>query len=140
MPDSRTRWLVILSISFIVVGLLSFAYWWLYGRNYQSTDDAYVAGDLVNVMSQVTGTVISIGADETDLVQVGQELVTLDGTDAGIALRDSEARLARAVRQVRTVFANRDQLEALVAQRGADLRRALVGARGPALGRTYQAE
>ena len=83
-----------------------------------------VAGDLVNVMSQISGTVVSIGADETDFVQAGQELVRLDSSDAEIALRDAEARLARAVRQTRTVFANRDQLEAVVAQRRADLSKA----------------
>jgi membrane fusion protein (multidrug efflux system) len=120
----RGRWLLIVAALFVVIGLLSFGYWYLYARNYQDTDDAYVAGDLVNVMSQVNGTVVSIGADETDLVQAGQELVRLDSTDAEIALRDSEARLARAVRQVRTVFANRDQLEAVVAQRRADLSKA----------------
>lgn len=121
---TRRRWLLGVTASFVVIGLIAGAWWWLYGRHYQSTDDAYVAGDLVSVMSQVTGTVISINADETDLVKAGQELVRLDGTDTEIALRDSEARLARAVRQVRTVFATRDQLEALVAQRRADLQRA----------------
>jgi membrane fusion protein (multidrug efflux system) len=120
----RGRWLVIVILAVLVIGLLWLGYWYFYARNYESTDDAYVAGDLVNVMSQVSGTVISIGADETDLVQAGQELVRLDSTDAQIALRDAEARLARAVRQVRTVFANRDQLEAVVAQRRADLRKA----------------
>src|ERR1700753_129598 len=124
-PQSRRgRWLLIVAIVFIVVGLLAFGYWYLYARYYQDTDDAYVAGDLVNVMSQINGTVVSIGADETDLVQAGQELVRLDSTDAQVALRDSEARLARAVRQTRTVFANRDQLEAVVAQRKADLSKA----------------
>jgi membrane fusion protein, multidrug efflux system len=120
----RGRWLLSALAAFAAVGLLLFGYWYLYARNYQSTDDAYVAGDLVNVVSQVSGTVVSIGADETDRVQVGQELVRLDSTDAQIALRDSEARLARMVRQVRTVFANRDQLEAVVAQRKADLSKA----------------
>jgi len=120
----RGRWLLIVAVTFAVIGLLAFGYWYLYARNYQDTDDAYVAGDLVNVVSQVSGTVVSIGADETDLVEAGQELVRLDNTDAEIALRDSEARLARAVRQTRTVFANRDQLEAVLAQRRADLNKA----------------
>jgi membrane fusion protein (multidrug efflux system) len=124
LQTRRGRWLLIVAVIFVVIGLLSFGYWYFYARYYQDTDDAYVAGDLVNVMSQVNGTVISIGADETDLVQAGQELVRLDGTDSEIALRDSEARLARAVRQTRTVFANRDQLEAVVAQRRADLSKA----------------
>jgi len=120
----RGRWLLIATTFFILIGFLWWAYWYFHARFYQDTDDAYVAGDLVNVMSQVSGTVISIGADETDLVQAGQELVRLDSSDAEIALRDSEARLARAVRQTRTVFANRDQLQAVVAQRRADLRKA----------------
>jgi membrane fusion protein (multidrug efflux system) len=120
----RGRWLLIAAVAFVLVGLLWWAYWYFYARYYQDTDDAYVAGDLVNVMSQVSGTVISIGADETDFVQGGHELVRLDSSDAEIALRDAEARLARVVRQTRTVFANRDQLEAVVAQRRADLSKA----------------
>jgi membrane fusion protein (multidrug efflux system) len=120
----RGRWLAVVTTIFAVAGLGILGYWYFYARNYQETDDAYVAGDLVNVMSQVSGTVVSIGADETDLVEAGQELVRLDGTDAEIALRDAEARLARVVRQTRTVFANRDQLEAVVAQRRADLSKA----------------
>jgi len=124
LQTRRARWLLIAALVFVLIGLLWWAYWFFHARFYQDTDDAYVAGDLVNVMSQISGTVVSIGADETDFVQAGQELVRLDSSDAEIALRDAEARLARAVRQTRTVFANRDQLEAVVAQRRADLSKA----------------
>ena len=120
----RRVWLTVVGITVAVVALGAFAWWWLYASRYQSTDDAYVAGDLVGVMSQVQGTVVSIGADETDRVQAGQELVRLDATDYRIALQEAEQQLARAVRQVHTVFANRDQLRALVAERQADLERA----------------
>jgi membrane fusion protein (multidrug efflux system) len=120
----RGRWLAMVTVAFAVAALGFAGYWYFFASNYQETDDAYVAGDLVNVMSQVSGTVISIGADETDLVRAGQELVRLDNSDAEIALRDAEARLARVVRQTRTVFANRDQLEAIVSQRRADLNKA----------------
>ena len=106
------------------MALLVLAWWLLYARFYEGTDDAYVAGDLVNVMSQVSGTVVSIGADETDRVEAGQELVRLDATDARIALQDTEQQLARTVRQTRTVFATRDELRAVLDQRRADLARA----------------
>ena len=122
--QQRRTWLTILGIAVAVVALGAFAWWWLYASRYQSTDDAYVAGDLVGVMSQVQGTVVSIGADETDRVQAGQELVRLDATDYRIALQEAEQQLARAVRQVHTVFANRDQLRSLVAQRRTDLEHA----------------
>jgi membrane fusion protein, multidrug efflux system len=120
----RRTWLAALTAGLIVVALGAAAWWFLYASRYQSTDDAYVAGDLVNVNSQVSGTVISIGADDTDRVQAGDELVRLDATDARIALQEAEEQLARTVRQVHTVFANRDQLLAVVGQHRADLDRA----------------
>ena len=124
LPDRRRRWLLALGAAIALLGLIWLAWWLRYSRLYESTDDAYVAGDRVNVMSQVSGTVVSIGADETDLVEGGQELVRLDATDARIALQDAEQQLARTVRQTHTVFANRDQLRAVVAERRADLGRA----------------
>ncbi len=124
LRQRRQRWLIILTVALILVALAVSAWWLLYAINYQNTDDAYVAGDLVNVMPQVSGTVVSIGADETDLVKAGQELIKLDPTDARIALQDAEQQLARTVRQTRTIFSNRDQLLAVVGQRGADLNRA----------------
>lgn len=124
MQRRRTRWLVIVAAAVAVAGVIAAAYWFLYARHYEETDDAYVAGDLVNVSSQVSGTVVSIGADETDFVQRGQELIRLDDTDARIALQEAEDQLAKVVRQVRTVFTSRDELTAVLAQRQADLNRA----------------
>jgi membrane fusion protein (multidrug efflux system) len=124
LQQRRRTALAVLGVALAVIALASVAWWWLYASRYQSTDDAYVAGDLVGVMSQVSGTVVSIGADETDRVQTGQELVRLDATDYRIALQEAEQQLARAVRQVHTIFASRDELSALVAQRRADLDRA----------------
>ncbi|HEY8052423.1 MAG TPA: HlyD family secretion protein [Steroidobacteraceae bacterium] len=126
MQERRRTWLVIAGVALVIIAIVTFLWWWLYASNYQSTDDAYVAGDLVGVMSQVTGTVVAIGADETDRVQAGQELVKLDGTDERLALTAAEQQLARTVRQVRTVFANRGQGRAVVGQRRADLDRALA--------------
>jgi len=124
LRQRRRLWLVGLTLALLVIALLAAAWWFGYARFYESTDDAYVTGDLVNVMAQVSGTVVSIGADETDRVQAGQELVRLDSTDARIALQDAEQQLARTVRQTRTVFANRDELAAVVGQRRSDLAKA----------------
>src|SRR3569833_447477 len=124
MQQRRTRWLLIVTSAFVVVGAVAAAYWLLYASHYEETDDSYVAGDLVNVSSQVSGTVVAIDADETDFVQEGQELIKLDDTDARIALQEAEEQLAKVVRQVRTVFTSRDELKAVFAQRQADLNRA----------------
>jgi len=124
LEQRRRTWLVGLTVGFGVLTLVGSAWWLLFASHYQSTDDAYVAGDLVNVMSEVNGTVVAIDADENDLVQAGQELVRLDATDAKIALEAAESQLARTVRQTHTVFANRDQLAAVVSERRADLSKA----------------
>jgi len=137
LRSRRARWLLIVVAVFVIVGAGAAAWWSLYGRFYESTDDAYVAGDLVNVSSQVSGTVVAIDADETDYVQAGQEVVRLDDTDARIALQESEDQLAKVVRQVHTVFTSRDELSAILAQRRADLSRAQSDlARRKSLGRS----
>jgi membrane fusion protein, multidrug efflux system len=123
MRSRRTRWLIIVLVAFAIIGGAATAYWGLYGRFYEDTDDAYVAGDLVNVSAQISGTVVGIDADETDYVRMGQEVVRLDDTDARIALQEAEDQLAKAVRQVHTVFTSRDELNAVLAQRRADLSR-----------------
>ena len=64
-PQRRHAWLALLAVGLSAIALVGAGWWLAYGRYYQSTDDAYVAGDLVNVNSQVSGTVVSIGADET---------------------------------------------------------------------------
>jgi membrane fusion protein (multidrug efflux system) len=51
-------------------------------RHYEETDDAYVAGNQVQIMAQVSGSVTKVWADNTDFVQQGDPLVTLDQTDA----------------------------------------------------------
>ncbi|MGB6604301.1 MAG: efflux RND transporter periplasmic adaptor subunit [Steroidobacteraceae bacterium] len=126
LRQRRRTWLVGLTVGVIVVALLVTAWWWLYASRYESTDDAYVAGNLANVMTQVSGTVVRIDADENDRVLAGQELVRLDPTDMRIALQDTEQQLARTVRQVHTVFANRDQLRAVVMERRSELDRTLA--------------
>src|SRR5580658_1812777 len=124
LRQRRRVWLTVLTIGLVLIALAVLVWWVAYARYYESTDDAYVTGDLVNVMSQVSGTVVAINTDETDRVQAGQELIRLDATDLRIALQDAEQQLARTVRQTHTVFANRDQLAAVVSQRQADLARA----------------
>jgi len=108
----------------LVVGATYAAYWWTIGQYAETTDDAYVAGNLVNVSPQISGTVTAIDTDETDLVQQGQPLVRLDDTDTGIALDQAKANLAEIVRQVRQMFETAGQLRATVALRQSDVDRA----------------
>ncbi|HYA66659.1 MAG TPA: efflux RND transporter periplasmic adaptor subunit, partial [Burkholderiaceae bacterium] len=107
-----------------VVGIGAVLYWFLVARNYEDTDDAYVGGRVVTITPQTSGTVIAIGADETDTVTPGQMLVRLDPADAHIDLLGREAQLAQAVRETRTLYANNEVLQANVSLREAELERA----------------
>jgi membrane fusion protein (multidrug efflux system) len=108
----------------LVAGLAYAAYWALYLNHFESTDNAYVQGNVVQLTPQVAGTVIAIAADDTDFVKAGQSLVKLDPADARVALEQAEAQLAQAVRETRTLFVNNGTLKAQIAAREADLARA----------------
>ncbi|MFV3307180.1 efflux RND transporter periplasmic adaptor subunit [Pseudomonas sp. NY15181] len=122
--SKRKRWLLILLAVVVLAGLASVAWQILYGRWHEDTDDAYVNGNVVQITPQITGTVVSIGADDGDLVQKGQVLVKFDPSDADIALQQAEANLARTVRQVRGLFSNVDGYKADVAAKKVALAKA----------------
>jgi len=100
------------------------SYWLLSARFYESTDDAYVNDDLVQITSEVPGTVMVLSVDDTQGVRRGQTLLELDPADAEVARSNAEARLAGTVRQVRTLFATAEQLRARIIDREIVLRRA----------------
>ncbi|MCY1264062.1 Multidrug export protein EmrA [compost metagenome] len=104
--SQRKRWLLILLAVVLIAGAASASWEYLVGRWHEHTEDAYVNGNVVQITPQITGTVVSIGADDGDLVHKGQVLVRFDPSDADIALQQAEANLARSVRQVRGLFSN----------------------------------
>ncbi len=117
---ARRKGLLILG-TVVGIGLLIYAVYWLaYARHFEDTDDAYVASDVIQISSEVPGTVLSVNVDDTQSVQRGQVLVQLDPADAKVALDAAEADLARSVRQVRALFAQTSQLKSQLAERQAD--------------------
>ncbi|MBS0321169.1 MAG: efflux RND transporter periplasmic adaptor subunit [Proteobacteria bacterium] len=121
---ARKRWLTIALTAFVLAGAVFGAWWWTTQRFLQKTDDAYVNSNVVQITPQISGTVVAIGAEDTQFVHAGQPLVQLDQADARVALDQAEAQLAKTVREVRTQFATSGQLQASVAVREADLSRA----------------
>ena len=121
---ARRRWISIVVAAFVVLGAAYGAYWALALRYTQSTDDAYVNGNVVQITPQIAGTVVSIAADDTQFVKEGDTLVQLDPADAKIALEQAEAKLAHAVRDVRGLFATTGRLQANVDRSSADVARA----------------
>ena len=115
--NARRRGLTLIAAATGVCALIWGGWHWFNGRHHQSTDNAYVAGNVVQITPQVGGTVVAIQADDTDFVKAGQVLVKLDPADARVALEQAEAQLAQTVREVRTLFANSGALQAQVQAR-----------------------
>ncbi|KPW88880.1 HlyD family secretion protein [Pseudomonas syringae pv. coryli] len=121
-PKSGKRKFMLIGLAIVVV-ILALGIWaWyeIYGQWSEETDDAYVNGNVVEITPLVTGTVISIGADDGDLVHAGQVLLKFDPSDAEVSLQSAEANLGKVVRQVRGLYSNVDGMKAqLAAQRAA---------------------
>jgi len=121
---ARRRGLTVIAATVALASLAWGGWHWFNGQHVQSTDNAYVAGNVVQITPQVGGTVVAILVDDTDFVRAGQPLVTLDAADARVALEQAEAQLGQTVREVRTLYANNSTLQAQVRLREADLARA----------------
>lgn len=126
----RKTALMILAVVVIVIGIAYLTYWFLVLRHYQETDDAYVAGNQVQVMAQVSGSVNTVWFDNTDFVKKGDVLITLDKTDAEQAFEKAQTALATSVRQTHQLMINGKQYQATIelqktalAQAESDLRR-----------------
>ncbi|MFJ2386546.1 HlyD family secretion protein [Pseudomonas koreensis] len=123
-PRKRKVMLLVLVVVVLLAGAGVWAYHEFIGRFNESTDDAYVNGNVVEITPLVTGTVVSIGADDGDLVHEGQVLVNFDPNDAEVGLQSAQAKLARTVRQVRGLYSNVDGMKAQVNAQQAEVQKA----------------
>ena len=121
---SRRRNLKVLAAVVAISGVGYASYWYWHARFFESTDDCYVNGDVVQITTEIPGTVIHLHADDTQSVAQGQPLLELDPADAEVAVSNAEANLARAVRTVRALFAQADQLRAEIRDREVEFRQA----------------
>lgn len=145
-PASKKRqrkfWLLLLTFIFVIIGVAYLVYWFLVLRHHQETDDAYVAGNQVQIMAQVSGSVNSVTFDNTDFVRKGDVLLTLDPTDAEQAFERAKTALANSVRQTHQLVINGKQYQANIALRKSelskvenDLKRRIVLGNADAIGR-----
>lgn len=104
--------LILLTLLFVIIAVAYGIYWFLVLRHFEETDDAYVAGNQVQIMAQVSGSVTKVWADNTDFVKQGDVLVSLDGADAEQAFEKAKTQLASSVRQTRQLMINSKQYQA----------------------------
>lgn len=124
--EKRNRVVGYFLVFFTLTGLMVFVIWWFVFYNRETTDDAYVGGNMVIVTSRQEGSVIAYYADDTDYVEQGQLLVELDPTDDLLAFEEKKAALEIAARQVREMYEDVKQREADVMLKEAVYHRSLT--------------
>ena len=120
----RNKMLLGLAGVVVIAGIAGTAYYQLHASNFVSTDNAYAAVEVAQVTPSIGGTVQEVLVSDTQTVKKGDVLVRIDPTDAQLALAQAEAELARATRRVKGYVANDGGLQAQIAAREADEKRA----------------
>jgi len=95
--------------------------WWTVGRFMESTDDAYVGGDVTVIAPKVAGFIAQLAVGDNQTVQAGDLLVRLDDRDYRAALARADAAVALQQATLTNLDASRLMQEAVVAQTEAEI-------------------
>lgn len=120
-------------VAIALAGWAIAAYWdrWTGAARYQTTDNAFIAGDTTPLSSQIAGVVRSVSVDDYQLVRAGEVIAEIEPTDF-LAQRDlADADLAAAQATLASVADKRaiqrtliDQAKAKIAIAQAEVLRA----------------
>ncbi|HYA42773.1 MAG TPA: HlyD family secretion protein [Syntrophobacteraceae bacterium] len=89
--NARARRIKIGGFVLLVAAVAAGIYWWVFIRNYVTTDDAYARADSAMVSARVPGTVLKVFVDNDFAVSTGQPLVELDPADYKAAFDKAKA-------------------------------------------------
>ena len=110
-------------------------WWWVEGRWIESTDNAYIQGDIVTLSPRIDGDVVAVPVQDNQRVAAGAPLIMLDPADwqarldqAKGAAAEAEAAIITARRQVEASRTQIAQAEANIDQARAEQVRATADA------------
>ena len=126
-PGKKRLYIAVAAVAAVILigcGVL----YWLYARQFESTDDAFVDGYISQVSSQVAARVLKLEVADNQVVKAGQTLLQLDPRDFQVGLDQARAQQAQAAAQVEQARAqlllqqaNLDQAQANVRVSQAEL-------------------
>jgi membrane fusion protein, multidrug efflux system len=94
--------------------------WWNVGRFFQSTDDAYVGGNVTPISPHISGFIAEIDVGDNQRVSAGQLLVRLDNRDVRAAADHAEAILRQRKATLASLQAKYASQQSSIQQAGAD--------------------
>jgi len=129
-PMPRGRKIIYGFIGILVLATLITAgvLYWLHSRHFETTDDAFIDGNISQVSARIAGRVTRIAFQDNQEVKAGQVLVELDPRDYQVKLdqaisqrAQAQAQAGQARAQLGLQQANLDQAQANVRVTEADL-------------------
>jgi membrane fusion protein (multidrug efflux system) len=89
---------------------------WTGAARYETTDDAYTAGDVTPLAAKVSGYVETVGVTDYQTVRKGDLIVEIDAADYRAQLLQAEANLAAAQANLANLANQKDVQRALIRQ------------------------
>src|SRR5271163_3364211 len=74
----------------LVVLAISGSIYWVYARNFEDTDDAFIDGHVIPISPQISALVAAVHVTDNQFVHKGDLLVELNQTDFEVALKQAE--------------------------------------------------
>lgn len=109
VPDEatkkRSRVPIYVTSGIILISAIVGLAWWLYARQFVTTDDAFIEGNITLVSSKISAHVAHLHVTENQYVKKGDLLIEFDAQEA-------EAKLAQAKAALQTTLAALDKAKA----------------------------
>ncbi|GHA45940.1 hemolysin D [Photobacterium aphoticum] len=93
-PKQKKKAPLIATLIMLSLGALGGGYWWGYGQYFESTDNAYLHGDITNISPKVAGYITQSYVTDNQAVKAGDLLAQIDDRDFIAALDQAKANLA----------------------------------------------
>ena len=101
-PKSKNPVRIAVLVLVLIVAAFVAQWWWVEGRWIESTDNAYVQGDIVTLSTRIDGDIVAIHVKDNQRVAVGTPLLTLDPSDWQARLDQARGILGEAEAAIAT--------------------------------------
>ena len=106
-PKKSRKIPILIGAAVLIIAVIAGTVYWLYARQYESTDDAFIDGDVVQISPKVAAYVTKVYVDSNQQVHKGDLLLELN-------TQDFQAKLDQAKAMLRTAQAQKGASQAQV--------------------------
>ncbi len=121
MPAQLQRRLTVFFVTLALIALAFLPHWYFIGRLVETTDNAYVQGEITRMASQLGARVEEVLVRDNQHVEKGQLLVRLEAADFQLAVDRAKAALATREAELAQARSKLVQQTSLIAASAADV-------------------